>query len=193
MLRSPRRRPGQTAAVCVLAGVLVGACSNNLTLSADVDYRGKTCAGLGREFGRYLDTDVAHIERTGEARYFKAERSGQPPVVRDILGIADSGTPDDKLSLLFLAPVGHMRELGEAIRARELSCSSEELAAASERELSEDVKATLLGSLQPQAADPTAPGADQTWAGWWELYGGAAVSAPPERPQPKLSEDGPDF
>ena len=183
----------RTVAGVLLVGLLAGACSNDLRLSAHVEYKAKTCAGLGEEFGRYLDAEVAHIEKTGEPRYFKAERSGQPPVVRDILGLADSGTPKDKFSLLFFAPVGHMLELGKAIRARQLSCSAEELAAASEGEVSQGVQESLLERLQPQTPGAPAAEADQTWVDWWEAYGGAAVSDPPPRPKLKVSEDGPDF
>ena len=186
-------RRAQVSAAAVLVIALCGACSNELSLSANVDYRTNSCAGLGREFGRYLDAEIAHIEKTGEAKYFVAERTGQPPLIRDVLSGSDSGVPEDKLSLVFVAPAGHLRELGEAITARDLDCSAEDLATASENEISDKVKERLLDGLQPPASGPAGSKADKTWADWWEVYGPVAVSAPQPRPKLKVSEHGPDF
>lgn len=152
----------------------VSACSSNLDLSADVEYRSDTCAGLGREFGRYLDDEIRHIEERGEAKYVVAQRDGLP-VIRDLLDAADDPAPEDERSLLFFAPVGHLLELGEVIRDRELPCTTQEMAAASDGEVSDKVKATLLRNVQlPPPDSERAP----TWEDWWRLYGGTAVSTP---------------
>ncbi len=157
----------------MMVGVTLSACSSNLRLSADVDYRSKTCSGLGREFGRYLDTEIRHIEKTGEPRYVVARRSG-PPIIRDILDMADNPTPEDEFSLIFFAPAGHLLELGKVIRKLDLTCSAEQLAAASDGEVSEEVKATLLRDFRPPD-DPQRPG---TWEEWWQQRGSIAVSTP---------------
>ena len=160
-------------------GFLVGGCSSNLRVSADVDYRGKTCAALGREFGRYLNTEILHIEETGEPKYVVAQRSG-PPVIRDVLDMVNNPTPDDEYSLVFFAPVGHLLELGEVIRARELPCTAEQLARASEGEISEEVKATLLRDFQ--TAPPGELQRPGTWEEWWRTFGNTAVSTPTTPP-----------
>ena len=168
----PRVRLGLGLAIL---GLVFAACSSNVKLSADVDYRGTTCTALGREFGRYLDSEILHIQKTGEPKYLVTRRSGVP-VVRDILDRVDNPTPKDEFSLLFFAPVGHLLELGEVIRDRDLPCTTEQLAKASDPEVSEAVKATLLESLRQ--APPGQPETAATWLDWWRIHGGTAVSTP---------------
>jgi len=165
--------------VLMVGAVALSSCANDLRLSADVDYRGTTCSGLGREFGRYLNSEILHIQKTGEPRYVVTEREGLP-VIRDILDKVDDPTPANSDSLIFHAPAGLLVELGKVIRARDLACTAEQLAAASDAQVSKEVKATLFEDLPPPAADPqTAAGWDQ----WWRVYGGIAVSAPAAPPR----------
>lgn len=150
-------------------------CSNSIDLSADVEYRATDCDGLGHEFGRYLDADIRHIVETGEPRYFVARRR-HPPVLREVLAIADTGMPEDEQSLLFMAPIGHIYAYGEAVRERGLACTADQLIASSDQEVSAETKAVLTGGIQHQPAGPA-----RTWEDWWETHRSTAEFATQRR------------